>query len=159
MPRMSKNFTLSLLCALILTASLAGCAGSKYYKGLLPDGQKAYLGPVPIENSDAYKEFLTSPKTEVDKQRYLFARLKASENLQFYHDGNWYNAVEAYRGGMWLMRNRYKKGQDTREFIRKYIERSDAGNLHLVKYPDDSLQIGSYVLYNELDALESALKK
>lgn len=121
-------------------------------------GEKVYLGPKDIENSQAFKNYLRSPRGEADKQRYLFERLKGAADLSFYHDGDWYNALEAYRGGMWLMRERYKKGQLTRDFIKKYVERSDAGNLHLVKYPDGSKQVGSYVLYNELDLLEEKAK-
>lgn len=135
----------------------AGCA-TPYLKGVSPSGQKVYLGPVPIQKTEAYQAYLQSDRSEVGKQRYLFQRMKDSQGLEFYHDGSWYNNLEAYRGGMWLMRDRYQKGQDTREFIRKYVERSDAGNLHLAKYPDGSVQIGSYVLYNELDLLEETVQ-
>ncbi|HXV28146.1 MAG TPA: hypothetical protein VD913_04195, partial [bacterium] len=96
--------------AVLLTA---GCA-SPYLKGVSPSGQKAYLGSVPIENTETYRNYLNSRRTEVDEQRYLFARLKEATDMQYYHDGNWYGPIEAYRGGMWLMRNRYKPGQDTR---------------------------------------------
>ena len=147
----------SLLLLLIL---LSGCISTKgYLKGVAPGGEKVYLGPAAIENTGAYRQFLQSGRAETDKQHYLFSRLKASEGLEFLHDGRWYNKLEAYRGGMWLMRNRYKKGRNTRAFIKNYIEYSEAGNLHLVRYPGGTLQIGSYVLYNELDLLEEKLKK
>ena len=136
-----------------------GCA-SPYLKGVTPQGEKVYLGPLPIENTEPFQAYLQSRHTEVDKQHYLFQRLKDAKHLQFYHDGSWYNHLDAYRGGMWLMRNRYRKGQDTRAFIRKYVERSeDTGKLHLVKYPDGSVQIGSSILANELDLLEETLRK
>jgi len=144
---------------LILTLLLSGCAGTTYYKGVAPDGQKAYLGPLPVEGTEAFKTFLVSRRTDVDRQRYLFTRLKGARELEFLHDGTWYNSLQAYRGGMWLMRHRYKKGQDTRAFIQKYVEFSEAGKPHLVKYPDGTLQLGSYVLYNELDLLEEAEKR
>ena len=140
----------------LIVLSLAGCATS-YLKGVSPEGKRTYLGPVPIENTEAFKNYVQSAHSDVDKQRYLFQRLKDSKDLSFYHDGSWYNAIEAYRGGMWLMRNRYQKGQDSREFIRKYVERSeDTGKFHLVKYPDGSVHIGSYILLNELDLLEGS---
>lgn len=148
--------------AFILTFSglSAGCAaGIKYSKGVNAQGEKLYIGTTDIENTEAFKSYGRSPQGEGDKQRYLFERLKNAEGFEFYHDGSWYNAQEAYRGGMWLMRNRYKKEVSTRDFIKQEVERSDAGNLHLVKYPDGSLQIGSYILYNELDLLESKTKK
>lgn len=144
-----------LVLFLALTGLTAGCAGGlKYSKGVNALGEKLYLGSAEIESTDAFKNYSRSPKGEADKQRYLFERLKAAEGFEFYHDGSWYNALEAYRGGMWLMSHRYKKGFPTRDFIKQHIERSDAGNLHLVRYPDGSLQIGSYILYNELDLLE-----
>lgn len=150
---MQKHFRLpALLLALLLSGT--GCA-SHVLKGVSSNGEKVYLSPLPIEKTGAYQEYLRGRRTELDKQHYLFQRLKMSDALEFFHDGCWYGALEAYRGGMWLMRNRYQKGQDTRTFIRKYVERSeDTGKLHLVRYPDGSTHIGSYVLLNELDQLE-----
>lgn len=154
---MNKKWNLP---ALFLTLILAaGCAAS-VAQGVNTQGQKVYLGPVPIEKTEAYQAYLTSKHTDVDKQRYLFQRLKAAEDLQFFHNGSWYSSIDAYRGGMWLMREKYKAGQNTREFIKKYVERSeDTGQLHLAKYPDGSVQMGSYVLFNELDLLEATAKK
>ena len=142
--------------ALILFAAIfiSGCAS--YAKGISSDGQKVYFGPVPIEKTEAFQIYMRSNRTEVDKQRYIFQRLRSATDLQFLHDGVFYNSLEAYRGGMWLMRHYYQKGQDSREFIRKYAERSSAGNVHLVKYPDGTMQGGAYILYNELDLLEAA---
>ena len=138
---------------------LTGCAAHTL-KGIDPQGRKVYLGPLPIEKTEAYQNYVKSARTDVDRQRYLFERLKSSEGLEFFHDGSWYNSVQAYRGGMWLMRNRYKKGQDTREFIMKYIDRSEtSGKLRVIKYPDGTLQQGSAVLLNELDLLEDTAGK
>ena len=144
---------------LALFLILIGCTGGfKYSKGLNAQGEKLYLGTTDIENTDAFKSYSRSPQGEADKQRYLFERLKNTHGFEFYHDGSWYNALEVYRGGMWLMSQRYKKGALTRDFIKRHVERSDAGNLHLIKYPDGSQQIGSYILYNELDLLENKIK-
>ncbi len=154
-----KNSVSKLFAAFFIFAFAAGCAAS-YLKGVNAKGEKVYLGPVSIENTEAYQTYLHSKRTEVDKQRYLFQRLKAADHLQYFHDGGWYNNLEAYRGGMWLMREKYKAGQDSREFIKRYVDRSeDTNQLHLVKYPDGSLQVGSYILYNELDLLEETAKK
>lgn len=148
--------SLVLLAAVTLCLLITGCA-TPYLKGVTPEGEKVYLGPVPIQNTEAYQAYLLEKPTEVAKQNYLFDRLRFATDLQFKHDGSWYGSLEAYRGGMWLMRNRYEKGQDTRTFIRKHAERSDSGEPHLVKYPDGSIHIGSYVLYNELDLLEETI--
>jgi len=137
---------------------ITGCATAPL-KGITPEGKKVYLGPVPINDTEAYQTFLNSPKGDVNEQTYMFSRLKLATDLSFYHDGSWYNWLEAYRGGMWLMRNRYKKGQDSRTFLKNYVWRSeDTGQVHLIKYPDGSIHEGYYVLLNELDLLEETLK-
>lgn len=138
-----------------------GCAASsQYLKGVSPEGQKVYIGPTDIENTEAFQTYLRSPQAEASKQQYLFQRLKdASKDIQYYHDGVWYNWLETYRAGMWLVRNKYQKGQDTREFLKRYVWRSEAGKLHLVKFPDESVHIGYFILLNELDLLEETLRK
>lgn len=149
-----KMFPLVSLAAGAFCLLAAGCATS-YGKGLTSQGRKVYLGPLPVQGTESYQAYIRSSRTEVAKQKYLFQRLKSASDVEFYHNGSWYSPLEAYRGGMWLMRKRYQKGQDTRTFIRKYVERAEnSGQLHLVRYPDGSVHIGSYVLYNELDLLE-----
>lgn len=146
------------LCA-VLSAALAGGCASSTLKGTSPDGRKTYLGPVPIENTEAFRQLMKSPQNDVSIQTYLFARLKAAQDLQYYRDGQWYSWLEAYRGGMWLMRNRYQKGQDARTFIKNHVWRSEAtGQAHLVKFPDGSIHEAYYVLLNELDLLEQTLR-
>ena len=157
---MLKKFNFSVLALLATFIMLSnGCATSNYLKGMTPTGEKVYLGVVPIENTGAYKSYQQSPKTDVNKQQYLFQRLKdAPKDLEYYHDGNWYSWLEAYRGGMWLIRNRYQKGQDTRQFLKKYVLRSETSNqLHLVRFPDGSIQIGYDILINELELLEKTI--
>lgn len=140
---------------------LSGCAGaSQYLKGVTPEGEKVYIAQTDIENTEAFQTYLRSPQAEANKQQYLFQRLKdASKDIQYYHDGVWYSWLETYRAGMWLVRNKYEKGQDTREFLRRYVWRSEAGNLHLVKFPDGEIHIGYFILLNELDLLEANLSK
>src|SRR5437879_1538110 len=93
--------------ALACLVALAGCASSSsYLKGVDKSGKKVYLGPLPIENTEAYRAFAGSRRTEADKEIYLFKRLKSATALEFFHDGSWYNSVQAYRGGMWLVRHR-----------------------------------------------------
>lgn len=134
---------------------------ANYLEGVDEKGNKVYLGPTPIENTAAFKTYAQSSKSAVHEQQYLFQRLKdAPKDLEYFHDGNWYNWLQTYRGGMWLIRNRYKKGQDTREFLKKYVWRSEeTRKLHLVKFPDGSIQVGYFLLLNELDLLEETLKK
>jgi len=151
---MQKNIC-SVLITLTILLGLNGCATTKALDGVDTTGKKVYLGEVAIENTTAFKAYLQSPKTEVNKQQYLFQRLKdAPKDLEYFHDGNWYGWIEAYRGGMWLIRNRYQKDQDTRTFLKKHVWKSDANNVHLVRFPDGSMQVGYFILLNELDLLE-----
>ncbi len=155
MRKTSRLFTLLFLAPLLLI----GCASAGTLKGLTKDGAKIYLAPVPIINTEAYKTFLSTPRSQVSEQTYMFSRLKQAKDLSFFHDGSWYTWLEAYRGGMWLMRNRYKKGQDTRTFLKNHVWRSEkTGKPHLIKYPDGSVHVAYYVLLNELDLLEETLK-
>jgi hypothetical protein len=148
------------LFATFLIISSGNAYSANYLKGVDSEGKKVYLGPTPIEETAAFKTYAQSSRSAVHEQQYLFQRLKdAPKNLEYFHDGNWYNWLETYRGGMWLIRNRYKKGQDTRKFLEKYVWRSEAGKLHLVRYPDGSIQVGYFLLMNELDLLEETLKK
>ena len=154
-----KKSALKSFALFLILGFAAGCAAAPL-KGVKASGEKVYLGPVPLSKTEAYQTYIHSKHTEVDKQRFLFQRLKEAESLQFFHNGSWYNSLEAYRGGMWLMREKYQAGQDSREFIKKYVDRSeDTNQLHLAKYPDGSLQVGSYVLLNELDLLEETARK
>lgn len=151
---MKRFFIYLSFIAFFLPLFLSGCA-STTLKGMNSVGQKVYLGPTPINNTEAYETFIHAPHNEVSEQTYIFSRLKLARDLSFYHDGSWYNWLEAYRGGMWLMRNRYKKGQGTRDFLKNHVWRSeDTGKPHLVKYPDGSIHEAYYVLLNELDLLE-----
>lgn len=157
-----KKIFLRFVSLFCMTLLLGACAtSSPYLKGVHPDGSKVYLGPLPIEETDAFKTFMQSDQGPVQEQQYLFQRLKeADQSLKYYHDGNWYSWLEAYRGGNWLVRNRYQKGQDTRTFLKKYVLRSeDKKELHLIKYPDGSIQIGYDVLMNELDLLEKTVQE
>jgi len=155
MKQIFKWLSLFLWLPLLVT----GCASTGTLKGLANDGSKVYLAPVPITTTDAYKTFLSTPRSQVSEQTYMFSRLKQAKDLSFFHDGSWYTWLEAYRGGMWLMRNRYKKGQDTRTFLKNHVWRSEkTGKPHLIKYPDGSVHVAYYVLLNELDLLEETLK-
>jgi len=150
---------LNLILPITLILILGGCA-THLLKGLTPEGAKVYVGVVPIHNTEAYQVYAKSQKSEVNRIHYLMSRLKETKDLEYYRDGSYYNWLEAYRGGMWLMRNRYKKDQNARTFIRNHVWRSEAtGEPHLVRFPDGSLHIAYYILMNELDLLEKTYSK
>lgn len=154
MHRLRFIFTICLLQALLIS----GCA-SPYLKGVSPEGQAVYIDTPKIESTEAFQNYLTSQRSETDKQNYLFERIKAAKDLVFIRDGHQYTWLQAYRGGKWLIRNRYEKGVDARSFAKKYIWKSDAGNPYLVQFPDGSTHVGYYILLNELDLLEATVAK
>lgn len=156
----NKNALLILLLGLGAVVISSCVTTHDYLHGVSAEGEKIYLGPVPIENTEAFKTFYASQRSEVQKQQYLFQRLKeAPKDLEYFHEGNWYGWLEAYRGGMWLVRNRYQKDQDTRDFLKKFVWRSETSRqLHLIRYPDGTVQVAYFVLLNELDLLEEKLK-
>jgi len=154
-----KNGFAGLIFPLVLVLSLCGCATS-LLKGVTPEGEKVYAGLVPIDGTEAYQEYVKSPRSGVNRIHYLMRRLKETKDLEYYRDGSYYNWLQAYRGGMWLMRHRYQKGQSARDFIRLHVWRSEStGKPHLVRFPDGSIHIGYYILMNELDLLDDTMQK
>ena len=157
---MKKGSVLSYISAGLVLGLLSGCAGVQYFKGFTPGGEKVYIGPTDIRDTEAYRNYIYSSHSEAAKLNYLFERLKLGESLFFYRDGNKYNWLEAYRGGKWLVRNRYNDGDNAREFAKKHIWHSDqTGKPHLVQFPDSSIHEGYYILLNELELLESTAKE
>ena len=134
-----------------------GCA-TPYLKGVTPQGEKVYLGFLPIRETEAYQSFLLSSKSEAAKLNYLLDRIKEAKNLIYYHAGSRYSWLEAYRGGAWVVRHHYEKGEDAKSFIHKetlLYERS--GKPNAIQFPDGSIHIVYFVLLNELDSLEEAI--
>jgi hypothetical protein len=145
--------------AILFFIFASGCA-TPYLKGITSKGNKVYLGSLSVQDSEAYQAFINTQASEIDRIHYLMKRLRENKDLEYYHDGAYYNWLEAYRGGMWLMRNRYKKDLDALSFIRDYVWRSETtGDPHLVRYPDGSVHVGYYILLNELNLLEATLKR
>src|SRR3989338_171633 len=147
--------------ALLLAVQLLnfGCA-SHYLKGVTPEGVKAYLGPASIQDTEAYKTFLNGSRSEAAKFDYLLERIKAAQDLEYYHEGNRHNWLEAYRAGTWLLRHHYKPGQDARDFVHKEVLLYQTpGKPTAIKFPDGSIHIAYYILLNELDLLDETLQK
>jgi len=153
---MKFSIILKKTCLLLFPFIFLSCATS-ILKGVNKSGQPVYLGTTDIAATPAFKALSNTPKDEVHKILYLMARLKDAKDLSYLHEGSWYNSLQAFRGGMWLLRNRYETDQTVTDFIRKHVWRSEGtGQRHLVKYPDGSLQDGYYVLLNELALLEAS---
>lgn len=141
-------------------ALLASSCASPYLKGTTPSGEKIYLGPTPITNTQAFKQYLHTSQKEGNKINYLFSRLQEGNDLVFYRDGAQYDSREVYKGGRWLFKNRYKSGNSARDFIKNHIWYSEeTGRPYYVEAPDGSFHIGYYILINELNLLEETASK
>jgi len=152
-----RNFfrVLSWTAVLGTTVFLSGCH-SLYLKGKTPDGSPVYLGTLPLENSDAYRGYLKTPRSEQDKILFLIRRIPEAKNLEYYRDGTLYSWQKVYDAGMWLFKNKYEVGQNARQFLQTTMWRSEStGAPNLIRYPDGTLQVGYFVLLNELDLLEN----
>ena len=155
-----KNTSLFVFCLLlgsILFLSIS-CA-TPYLRGTTPEGQKVYLGRVPIEPTAAYQMFLNSSQSEAAKLDYLLQRIKTAQDLVYLHEGSQYNWLEAYRAGSWLLRHHYERAENARHFIQKEVWRYQApGKPNAIKFPEGSIHLLYYVLLNELDLLEETLQ-
>lgn len=153
----------ALLAVIFLGAQVVqfGCAlAPQYLKGVNPDGQKVYLGPVPIQNTEAYQAFLTSSRSEAAKLDYLLQRIKSARDLVYHYDGEQYNWLEAYRAGSWILRHHYERGESARSFLlRETFLYQKPGKPNAVEFPDRSVHFDYHVLINELDLLEETVKE
>ena len=137
-----------------------GCVASLPLKGVDPEGQKIYLGPVPIEKTKAYQAFLLSSKSETAKLYYLLDRIKAAKEVTYRFEGSQYNYFEAHLAALWLLIYHYKRGDDAHAFIRKEIAAfAGFSESTTMNFPDHSYHLAYHVLINELDLLEETFKQ
>ena len=132
------------------------------FKGKTPEGKKVYLGPVPIQETEAYQAFLLSPRSEVDKLYYLGDRIraKASQDIVYIYEGGHYHWAEVYAGGIWLLWHDYKRGETARAFIYETSLRFERpGSRATLQLPDGSVHYAYDVTVNEMDLLEATIKE
>ena len=124
------------------------------------NAEKIYLGPLPIQETEAYKIFLNSSKSETAKLSYLGDRIKSAKDLVYYFDGDRYNWLEAYSAGVWLLWQDHKIGEDAHSFIRREAIRfQNPTKPTAIQFPDRSRYLAAEVLLNELDLLEDTINQ
>ena len=131
-------------------------------KGKTSEGKKVCLGPVPIQETDAYRAFLSSPRSEIDKLYYLGDRVKAkaAQGIVYIFEGDHYNWAEVYAGGIWYLWHDYKLEKAARAFMSETSRRFErAGSRVTLQYPDGSIHYAYDVAVNEMDLLEAAIKE
>lgn len=148
------RFQIYIASILIPLLILSACA-TPVRKGTTPAGAKVYLTPQPIEETEPFKDYMKSNQSNVDKLRYLLKRVLNAQDMTYYRDGEQHTNLEAYRAGMWLLRNRYEPGTPPREYLREHVWRDPQTNRpYVVEFPDGSLHTGYHILLNELELLE-----
>ncbi len=131
-------------------------------KGKTPEGKKVYLGPVPIQDTDAYRKFLSSSRSEIDKLYYLGDRVRAkpAQGIAYIYARSRYNWVEASAGGVWYLWHHYERGQTARTFIREASRRFERpGSRATLQLLDGSIHYAYDVAVNELDLLEAVIEE
>lgn len=152
---MKKRPIFLLLYLAFLPLLITSCA-STVFNGVNANGDPVYLNSVDIRTTPAFQKYSLNSQSEAGKILFIMSRIKDSQDLSYFHEGSWYNSLQAYRGGMWLFRNRYQDDQKAADFLREQVRLSErSGQRHLIKYPDGTLQDGYYVLLNELARLEN----
>ncbi len=143
-----------------VSLGLTGCASTpSATKCDPPEVKKVYLGPIPIQNDQAYKTFLKSSRSETAKLIYVADRIKAARNLTYRYEGEFYNWLEAYSGAMWLLWQDHKAKEEAHAFVRKEALRlQNPKNPTVIQFPDKSTYPAPEILLNELDLLEDTVK-
>ncbi|MBI4372489.1 MAG: hypothetical protein HY585_02030 [Candidatus Omnitrophica bacterium] len=135
-----------------------GCT-SRPLKGLTLEGKRAYLGPAPIDHTEAYQTFLLGSRSEAEKLYYLLNRVKEAKDVTYRFDDGVYTHFEAYPAALWLLVHHYERGEKARDFVHKeflaFRGLSESTTMH---FPDGSYHLAYYVFLNELDLLEETLE-
>lgn len=147
-----------LLIGSVAALLLSGCSAIPKKAALTTPEEppKFYLSAVPIEHSQAFANFLCSPKTEREKLNYLIDRIREARSTTFYFEGSHYGWTEACAAGNWLLWRRYKDGEDARTFLRR--EASYTPNRAAFLMLADGQCPVYQALLNELELLEEKLK-
>ncbi|MBI4394747.1 MAG: hypothetical protein HY583_00975 [Candidatus Omnitrophica bacterium] len=156
---LKQTYRFPLLFALAFISLSSGCI-SHPLKGLTPDGNRVYLGSLPIENTEAYKTFRLGPPTETEKLFYLLNRVKDARDVTYRFEDGWYTYFEAYPAALWLLVHHYERGETARFFIHKeFVAFHGVSESTTMHFPNGSYHLAYYVFLNELDLLEETLKR
>lgn len=153
-----KKFLLFQTLVLSIMIALSGCA-STTLKGISPEGNNVYIGLTPIDNTEAYQQFLQSPRSELSRIQYLLRRIKDAKDIKYDRNGTYHSSEEAHQAGLWLVGNRYNNSQDAVTFLRSHVWHSKPSmTAHLAVFPDGSKHVAYYIFLNELALLDEKIQ-
>ncbi len=154
-----KKFLLPQVLFLSILWLLNGCATTTILKGVNTEGNKAYIGKTPIDDTQAYQQFLQSPKSELDRIHYLLNRIKTAEQVTYGRNGTFYSNTDAYEAGIWMIGNSYNESQDAITFLSDYVWHAKPSlRPHLAKLADGSVHAAYYLFVNELALLNETIQ-
>ena len=154
----NQKLILSKTIILSVVIILSGCANT-VLKGVTPEGNNVYIGPVPINNTLAYQEFIKSQRTELDRIQYLLNRVKTAPDIRYERDGVSFNSDKTYQTGLWLVGNSYNKNTDAITFLRNHVWFAKPSMApHLAHFPDGTTHVAYYIFINELALLDESIQ-
>jgi len=129
----NQKLILSKTIILSVVIILSGCANT-VLKGVTPEGNNVYIGPVPINNTLAYQEFIKSQRTELDRIQYLLNRVKTAPDIN-------------------------NKNTDALTFLRNHVWFAKPSMApHLAHFPDGTTHVAYYIFINELALLDESIQ-
>ena len=151
-------FTISIVALVFLFNGTPSSSAPQYLRGVYENGAIAYVGPLTIQQTNAYKQFIYSKKTEKEKLYYLLSRFRTADHLGFYFGGGRYSANDACFGSGWILRHRYKGNKEARKFIREQVTFFEKpGKPLLIEFQNGSIHFAYNIIINELELLENTI--
>jgi len=107
----------------------------------------------PLQESVAFKQYQTRPKSELSKLLFLIERF-GNTDFQILYDGHYYSTRFAKQVARFFLVSRYEK-EKAEKWILKWCNKTVfGGNLIWVKFPDGSTKLARELLMEELKVLD-----
>ncbi len=147
--QLKVNFKKTLSFWLLIFMTLIGLPSLWASESFLP----------PLRESEAFKQYQKRHQSELSKLIYLIDRYKDTK-VQVLYDGAYYDTDIAVRIVRWFLGQNYKNGQTSREWIERYATTTIMyGTPIFFKLPDGTLRLARDLFWEELQALEEAMKQ
>lgn len=110
---------------------------------------------LPLEESQAFRQYLARPVTDLSKLIFLIDRFKEAD-IQIRYGGIYFAPSFAARVARWFLA-KYYQGETPREWIMKWCDTAiGSGELIWVRDAEGNFKLSREVLFEELEKLEKA---
>lgn len=106
----------------------------------------------PIEDSEAYQQFVLRGPSEFSKLLYLLDRFKDT-GFGVIYDGYHYDNRQSLTEARRYLARRYQKGESAQRWLTVHAYRSPGGQIIYLEFPDGKTRPLRDILLEELDAL------